>query len=73
MTEMRPDADSDEAGRESEYGNDTGFAAEATRTADPAPDGTTDGSTTDGDSPDGGTDRPETTTMADQGPGDGGD
>lgn len=66
MTELRPDADSDEAGRISEYGNDTGFAAEATRTADPAPDGTTDGGT-DGETP------PERTTMADGGPGDGGD
>ena len=33
MTEMRPDPDSDLAGEESEYGDDTGFAAEATRTA----------------------------------------
>jgi hypothetical protein len=32
---MRPDADSDSAGAESEYGNDTGFAAEATRVTDP--------------------------------------
>ena len=32
MTEMRPDPDSDMAGEESEYGDDTGFAAEATRT-----------------------------------------
>ena len=32
MTEMRPDPDSDLAGEESEYGDDTGFAAEATRT-----------------------------------------
>jgi hypothetical protein len=29
---MRPDPDSDLAGEESEYGDDTGFAAEATRT-----------------------------------------
>jgi hypothetical protein len=29
---MRPDPDSDRAGAESEYGDDTGFAAEATRT-----------------------------------------
>ena len=29
---MRPDPDSDLAGTESEYGDDTGFAAEATRT-----------------------------------------
>lgn len=35
MTEIRPDPGSDEAGARSEYGNDTGFAAEATRTADP--------------------------------------
>ena len=28
---MRPDPDSDLAGEESEYGDDTGFAAEATR------------------------------------------
>jgi hypothetical protein len=35
MTEMRPDPDSDQAGLESEYGDDTGFAAEATRTPDP--------------------------------------
>jgi hypothetical protein len=32
VTEMRPDPDSDLAGEESEYGDDTGFAAEATRT-----------------------------------------
>lgn len=32
---MRPDPDSDQAGAESEYGDDTGFAAEATRTSDP--------------------------------------
>jgi hypothetical protein len=31
MTGMRPDPDSDLAGEESEYGDDTGFAAEATR------------------------------------------
>jgi hypothetical protein len=35
VTEMRPDPDSDLAGEESEYGDDTGFAAEATRTASP--------------------------------------
>lgn len=35
MTEMRPDVDSDQAGAESEYGNDTGFAAEAVRPDDP--------------------------------------
>jgi hypothetical protein len=40
MTEMRPDVDSDQAGAESEYGNDTGFAAEATRSADPEVDTT---------------------------------
>ena len=34
MTEMRPDPDSDLAGEESEYGDDTGFAAEATRVAE---------------------------------------
>jgi hypothetical protein len=33
VTEMRPDPDSDLAGEESEYGDDTGFAAEATRMA----------------------------------------
>jgi hypothetical protein len=33
---MRPDPDSDLAGTQSEYGDDTGFAAEATRS--PAPD-----------------------------------
>ena len=33
MTGMRPDPDSDLAGEESEYGDDTGFAAEATRVA----------------------------------------
>lgn len=32
---MRPDPNSDLAGAESEYGDDTGFAAEATRTSDP--------------------------------------
>ena len=35
MTGMRPDPDSDLAGEESEYGDDTGFAAEATRTSSP--------------------------------------
>ena len=34
MTGMRPDPDSDLAGEESEYGDDTGFAAEATRQPD---------------------------------------
>jgi hypothetical protein len=34
VTEMRPDPDSDLAGEESEYGDDTGFAAEATRQPD---------------------------------------
>ena len=41
MTEMRPDPNSDLAGEESEYGDDTGFAAEATRVPgdrDPDPD-----------------------------------
>ena len=38
MTEMRPDPDSDLAGEESEYGDDTGFAAEATRVAEVDPD-----------------------------------
>jgi hypothetical protein len=33
---MRPDPDSDLAGEESEYGDDTGFAAEATRFPDDA-------------------------------------
>ena len=63
MTEMRPDADSDEAGQASEYGNDTGFAAEATRSAAPEVDsqaGTDGGETT------------TTTTTAD-GPGEGAD
>lgn len=32
---MRPDPNSDLAGAASEYGDDTGFAAEATRTSDP--------------------------------------
>jgi hypothetical protein len=32
---MRPDPDSDQAGAESEYGDDTGFAAQATRTGTP--------------------------------------
>jgi hypothetical protein len=31
---MRPDPDSDLAGEESEYGDDAGFAAEATRDPD---------------------------------------
>jgi hypothetical protein len=35
---MRPDPNSDEAGAESEYGNDTGFAAEATRVDTPETD-----------------------------------
>ncbi len=34
MTGMRPDPDSDLAGEESEYGDDTGFAAQATRQPD---------------------------------------
>jgi hypothetical protein len=32
---MRPDPDSDLAGAESEYGDDSGFAAEATRAVNP--------------------------------------
>lgn len=66
MTEMRPDADSNEAGAQSEYGNDTGFAAEATRTADPEGDsaGDTGGLTAEDD---------EEPTSAPGGPGDGGD
>ncbi len=51
MTEMRPDTDSDEAGQASEYGNDTGFAAEATRSVAPEVDsqaGTDGGETTTG-------------------------
>ena len=42
MTRMRPDPGSDRAGAGSEYGDDTGFAAEATRTTpevEPAQDG----------------------------------
>lgn len=38
MTEMRPDVDGDQADAESGYGNDTGFATEATRSADPEVD-----------------------------------
>ena len=34
MTGMRPDPDSDLAGEQSEYGDDTGFAADATREPD---------------------------------------
>jgi hypothetical protein len=34
VTEMRPDPDSELAGEESEYGDDTGFAAQATREPD---------------------------------------
>ena len=51
MTEIRPDPGSDEAGARSEYGNDTGFAAEATRTADPEVDssGDTEGLTAEDD------------------------
>lgn len=66
MTEMRPDADSDEAGAQSEYGNDTGFAAEATRTADPEVNssGDTGGLTAEDD---------EETTSPAGGPGDGRD
>jgi hypothetical protein len=37
VSEMRPDPDSDLAGEQSEYGDDTGFAAEATR--EPSEDG----------------------------------
>jgi hypothetical protein len=37
VSEMRPDPDSDLAGEQSEYGDDTGFAAEATR--EPSGDG----------------------------------
>jgi hypothetical protein len=51
VTEMRPDPDSDLAGEESEYGDDTGFAAEATRTTEAG-----------GSEPD-----PEVTTAADTG------
>jgi hypothetical protein len=53
VTGMRPDPDSDLAGEESEYGDDTGFAAEATRTAD----GTADDPNRDGN--------PEVTTAED--------
>jgi hypothetical protein len=66
MTEMRPDAGSDEAGQASEYGNDTGFAAEATRTTSPEVDSSP--AEPDGSEDPGGL---ETTTAA--GPGDGGD
>lgn len=45
MTEMRPDPDSDEAGTTSEYGNDTGFAAEATQVPAEEPDGDTEDAT----------------------------
>jgi hypothetical protein len=38
VTEMRPDPDSDLAGEQSEYGDDTGFAAEATRVPGTDPD-----------------------------------
>jgi hypothetical protein len=50
VTEMRPDPDSDLAGAESEYGDDSGFAAEATRATSPevtTPAGTGDDSTGD--------------------------
>jgi hypothetical protein len=57
---MRPDPDSDLAGAESEYGDDTGFAAEATRTSSPdsqpvesnAPDETAGLTTDDADAED---------------------
>ena len=70
---MRPDPDSDLAGTESEYGDDTGFAAQATRTSDPnsqpvesnAPD--TSGAGGDDDT------AGLTTDDADQAIGDGGD
>jgi hypothetical protein len=64
VTEMRPDPDSDQAGAESEYGDDTGFAAEATRTSSPddaqsvesnAPDETAGLTTEDDNSADPGT------------------
>ena len=61
MTEMRPDVNS-EAGTTSEYGNDTGFAAEATRSDSPEVDSAPGGDGEDG----------LETTMAD-GPGDGAD
>ena len=49
MTEMRPDPDSDLAGSVSEYGDDTGFAAEATRTTPGETSGETEGSNDTGD------------------------
>ncbi len=62
---MRPDPDSDLAGTGSEYGDDTGFAAEATRTGAPddaqsaesnAPDETAGLTTEDDDAPGNGAD-----------------
>ena len=62
MTEMRPDPDSDLAGEESEYGDDTGFAAEATRVPG-----------ADHDRPDADRDDPGGLTVEDEHPGDGAD
>jgi hypothetical protein len=64
VTSMRPDPDSDQAGAESEYGDDTGFAAEATRTSSPdsqpvesnAPDETAGLTTEDDEEPGNGAD-----------------
>jgi hypothetical protein len=62
VTEMRPDPDSDLAGEESEYGDDTGFAAEATRVPG-----------ADHDRPDADRDDTAGLTVEDEHPGDGAD
>lgn len=71
MTAMRPDPDSDQAGAGSEYGDDTGFAAEATRTSSPE---TTQADTAQDDAAQDDTAQDDTpTTGDDEGPGEGGD
>ena len=68
MTEMRPDPDSDLAGSISEYGDDTGFAAEATRTS---PEVTQ--ADTEDDTPSGEVTGETEAAVAEPGPGAGGD
>lgn len=67
MTGMRPDPDSDLAGEESEYGDDTGFAAEATRVPG------ADHDRPDADRPDADRDDTGGLTVEDEHPGDGAD
>ncbi len=72
MTEMRPDPDSDLAGSISEYGDDTGFAAEATRTSPEVTQADTEDDTPSGEVTGDVTGETEA-AVAEPGPGAGGD